>query len=100
MNWYLLRNVSVRLAMNQIRKDVIKVFKDVVFKVDLKTNLKKVNFLELNSKNLTNTIQIHWKTLTIVKKGQKLKVPEILFGSIHRLAETWSLTSRNAYLNW
>ena len=45
--------------MNQIRKDVIKVFKDVVFKVDLKTNLKKVNFLELNSKNLTNTIQIH-----------------------------------------
>ena len=39
--------------MDRIRKDVIKTFKDVGFKIDIKTNLKVVDFLDATF-NLSN----------------------------------------------
>ena len=39
--------------MDRIRKDVIKTFKDVGFKTDIKTNLKVVDFLDATF-NLSN----------------------------------------------
>ena len=50
--WILLRNVN-RQNMNRIRKNVIKVFKEVGFKIEIKTNLKIADFLNVNF-NLTN----------------------------------------------
>ena len=48
----LLRNTTGP-KMDRIRKDVIKTFKDVGFKIDIKTNLKVVDFLDATF-NLSN----------------------------------------------
>ena len=48
----LLRNVN-RQNMDRIRKNVIKIFKQVGFKIKIRTNLKIVNFLDVTF-NLTN----------------------------------------------
>ena len=47
-----LRNVN-RQNMDRIRKNVIKIFKEVGFKIEIRTNLKIVNFLDVTF-NLTN----------------------------------------------
>ena len=48
----LLRNVN-RQNMDRIRKNVIKIFKEVEFKIEIRTNLKIVDFLDVTF-NLTN----------------------------------------------
>ena len=48
----LLRNTTGP-KMDRIRKDAIKTFKDVGFKIDIKTNLKVVDFLDATF-NLSN----------------------------------------------
>ena len=48
----LLRNVN-RLNMDRIRKNVIKIFKEVGFEIEIKTNLKIADFLKVTF-NLTN----------------------------------------------
>ena len=48
----LLRNVN-RLNMDRIRKNVIKIFKEVGFETEIKTNLKIADFLKVTF-NLTN----------------------------------------------
>ena len=48
----LLRNVN-KQNMDRIRKNVLKIFKEVGFKIEIKTNLKIVNFLDVIF-NLTN----------------------------------------------
>ena len=48
----LLRNVN-RQNMDRIRKNVIKIFKEVGFKIEIRTNLKIVDFLDV-AFNLTN----------------------------------------------
>lgn len=35
-------------ASDKTRKEIIKVFKEIEFKIDIKTNLKEVNFLDVN----------------------------------------------------
>ena len=48
----LLRNVN-RQNMDRIRKNVMKTFKEIGFKIEIRTNLKIVNFLNVTF-NLTN----------------------------------------------
>ena len=48
----LLKNTKGR-EVDQIRKKVIKIFKDVGFKIEIKTNLKIVDFLDVTM-NLSN----------------------------------------------
>ena len=48
----LLRNTSGP-QIDHVRKDVIKIFQDVGFKIDIKTNLKVVDFLDATF-NLSN----------------------------------------------
>ena len=55
----LLRNVN-RQNMDQIRKNVIKIFKEVAFKIEVKRNLKSVDFLDVTF-NLTNGTNLQYK---------------------------------------
>ena len=51
-DFILLRNVN-RQNMDQIKKNVIKIFKKVGFKIEIRTHLKIVNFFDVTF-NLTN----------------------------------------------
>ena len=50
---YINRNTNGKLA-DRIRKNVIKLFKEIGFKIEIETNLKTVNFLDVTC-NLTNS---------------------------------------------
>ena len=55
--WYnglVLRQNTNRQLTNIIRKNVIKLFKGISFKIEIETNLKIVNFLDVTF-NLTNS---------------------------------------------
>ena len=58
----LLRNTTGP-KMDRIRKDVIKTFKDVGFKIDIKTNLKVVDFLDAKDQTTLYYISIHPRTI-------------------------------------
>ena len=57
----LLKNIKGR-EVDQIRKKVIKIFKDVGFKIEIKTNLKIVDFLDVTL-NLSNGTYSPYKKL-------------------------------------
>ena len=50
----LLRNTS-KQKTDQIRKDIIKIFKDAAFKIEIKTNLHIVDFLDVTLNLLDET---------------------------------------------
>ena len=56
----LLRNTAGP-KMDRIRKDVIKTFKDVEFKIDIKTNVKVVYFLDATFNLSNGTYKLHKK---------------------------------------
>ena len=50
--------------MDEKRKIIIKSFKDIAFSVDIQTNLKEVDFLDITL-NLQMTLTVHTRNLTI-----------------------------------
>ena len=51
-DWILMRNENGQKT-DRIRKEVIKIFKQIGFKIEIKTNLKVVDFLDITF-NLSN----------------------------------------------
>ena len=69
----ILRNVNGR-QINQMRKNIIKIFKDIGFTIDIETSLKIVDFLDITFNLNIGTYRPYWgiyNCITNILREQK-----------------------------
>ena len=96
----LLRN-QIEQQTDQIRKKIIKIFKEIGFKIDIATNLKEVDFLDVTF-NLANNKKFPYKKpndkLIYIHKNSNRPPPQIIKQLPYSISERLSQNSSSSQI--